>query len=207
MVIALFRPRVGLALALVLSAALLSASVPSATAAGGLGDPVYPALGNTGYRALDYDLSFEYRPGSRTVDATAVITTRLSRTLAHLELDSLGLDVHAVRVDGRPARFATHGEKLTVTPARPLRRGATARLTVEYTADPRAALPHTGWVPTPDGFAVAGQPASAHTVFPCNDHPSDKARFTIAVTAPDALLGVANGELTQTGVSQCRYSI
>ncbi|MEU6971050.1 M1 family metallopeptidase [Kitasatospora aureofaciens] len=198
MVIALFRPRVGLALALVLSAALLSASVPSATAAGGLGDPVFPALGNTGYRALDYDLSFEYRSGSRTVDATAVITTRLSRTLAHLELDSLGLDVHAVRVDGRPARFAAHGEKLTVTPARPLRRGATARLTVEYTADPRAALPHTGWVPTPDGFAVAGQPASAHTVFPCNDHPSDKARFTIAVTAPDALLGVANGELTQT---------
>ncbi|MGW2373343.1 M1 family metallopeptidase [Kitasatospora sp. NPDC001683] len=196
--IALLRSRVGLALSLVLSAALLSASVPSATAVDGLGDPVFPTLGNTGYRALAYDLSFEYRADTRTVDATAVITARLSRTLPSLSLDSLGLNVRTVRVDGRPARFTAHDEKLTVTPARPLHHGGTARLTVEYSADPRAALPHTGWVPTPDGFAVAGQPASAHTVFPCNDHPSDKARFTIAVTAPDALLGIANGELAQT---------
>ncbi|MEU9040766.1 MULTISPECIES: M1 family metallopeptidase [unclassified Kitasatospora] len=181
-----------------LSAVLLSASVPSAGAVDGLGDPVFPSLGNTGYRALAYDLAFDYRADTRTVDGTAVITARPDRTLAHLELDALGLAVRAVRVDGRPAAFATHDEKLTVTPAEPLRPGATTELTVEYTADPRAALPHTGWVPTPDGFAVAGQPESAHTVFPCNDHPSDKARFTIAVTAPDGLLGVANGRLAQT---------
>lgn len=198
MVITLFRPRTALVPALVLSAALLSASAPPATAAGGVGDPVFPSLGNTGYRALAYDLSFDYRADTRTVDATAEITTRLTRTLAELSLDALGLDVHAVRVDGRPARFAAHDEKLTVTPVRPLHRGATARVTVEYSADPRAALPHTGWVPTRDGFAVAGQPASAHTVFPCDDHPGDKARFTVAVTAPDALRGVANGELTAT---------
>ncbi|MFJ7243318.1 M1 family metallopeptidase [Kitasatospora sp. NPDC098652] len=192
------RLRAGLAPALALGAVLLAASAPPATAADGLGDPVYPSLGNPGYRALAYDLSFEYRADTRTVDATAVITARTTRTTAALSLDALGLDVHAVRVDGRAARFAVHDEKLTVTPGEPLRRGSTARLTVEYTADPRAALPHTGWVPTANGFAVAGQPASAHTVFPCNDHPSDKARFTITVTAPDPLLGVANGELTRT---------
>jgi aminopeptidase N len=197
-VITLLKPRAGLALTLTLSAAVLSASVPSATAADGLGDPVFPSLGNTGYQALAYDLAFEYRADTRTVDATAVITARPNRTLASLSLDALGLNVRAVRVDGRPARFTTHDEKLTVTPAKRLHRGTTARLTVDYAADPRARLPHTGWVPTPDGFAVAGQPAGAHTVFPCNDHPSDKARFTIAVTAPDHLLGVANGELTQT---------
>ncbi|MFH8381654.1 M1 family metallopeptidase [Kitasatospora sp. NPDC018058] len=196
--ITLLRPRARLALTLALSAALLSAGVPSATAADGLGDPVFPSLGNTGYRALAYDLAFEYRADTRTVDATAVITARTSRTLAGLSLDALGLKVRAVRVDGRPAAFTAHDEKLTVTPAKRLPRGATVRLAVEYTADPRAKLPHTGWVPTPDGFAVAGQPDSAHTVFPCNDHPSDKARFTIAVTAPDSLLGVANGELADT---------
>ncbi|GHF60630.1 zinc metalloprotease [Kitasatospora xanthocidica] len=192
------RPRTGLLLSLAFSAVLLSASVPTAGAVDGLGDPVFPTLGNTGYRALAYDLAFDYRADSRTVDATAVITARPDRTLAHLDLDALGLSVRAVRVDGRPAGFATHDEKLTVTPARPFRRGVTTEVTVEYTADPRAALPHTGWVPTPDGFAVAGQPRSAHTVFPCNDHPGDKARFTIAVTAPDGLLGVAGGELART---------
>ncbi|MFJ6771288.1 M1 family metallopeptidase [Kitasatospora sp. NPDC091257] len=181
-----------------LSAVVLSASVPTAGAADGPGDPVFPSLGNTGYRALGYDLAFDYRAGTRTVDGTAVITVRPDRALARLELDALGLTVRSVRVDGRPADFAAHDEKLTVTPAGPFLPGAVTRLTVEYSADPRAALPHTGWVPTPDGFAVAGQPHSAHTVFPCNDHPGDKARFTIAVTAPDALLGVANGELTAT---------
>ncbi|MER7755907.1 M1 family metallopeptidase [Kitasatospora sp. NPDC097643] len=209
--ITLRRPRGRLALSLAVSAALLSAAAPGTAAADGLGDPVFPTLGNTGYDALAYDLAFDYRPDSRTVDATAVITVRPSRTLAHLELDALGLRVRAVRVDGRPAESTGHDEKLTVTPARPLHPGATAQLTVQYTADPRARLPHTGWVPTPDGFAVAGQPDSAHTVFPCNDHPSDKARFTIAVTAPDGLLGVANGELTDTeplgdGRTTRRYS-
>ncbi|MEU3568959.1 M1 family metallopeptidase, partial [Kitasatospora sp. NPDC036755] len=183
---------------LALSAVLLSASVPTAGAADGLGDPVFPSLGNTGYRTLGYDLAFDYRADTRTVDGTAVLTLRPDRTLARLELDALGLAVRAVRVDGRPAGFATHDEKLTVTPAAPFLPGAVTRLTVEYTADPRARVPHTGWIPTPDGFAVAGQPNGAHTVFPCDDHPSDKARFTIAVTAPDALLGVANGELTAT---------
>lgn len=190
--------RAALALSLVLGAALLSASAPVATAADGLGDPVFPALGNPGYQALAYDLAFDYRADSRTVRGDATVTARLTRTLAELRLDALGLDVRSVRVDGRPARFATRDEKLVVTPDRPLHRGSTARLTVEYTADPRAALPHTAWVPTPDGFAVAGQPDAAHTVFPCNDHPSQKARFTVAVTAPDDLLGVATGELTDT---------
>ncbi len=185
-------------LALVLGGLLLSGAVPVANAADGLGDPVFPELGNPGYRALAYDLAFDYRGDTRTVEATAAVTARIDRALAELRLDALGLAVHAVRVDGRPARFAIRDEKLVVTPERPLRRGRTARVSVEYTADPRARLPHTAWVPTPDGFAVAPQPDTAHTVFPCNDHPGDKARFTVAVTTPDGLTGVAGGELTAT---------
>ncbi|MEU6238424.1 M1 family metallopeptidase, partial [Kitasatospora sp. NPDC047058] len=200
--ITLFRTRSSLAAAAALAAVVLGTTVPAAASpadAGGVGDQVFPALGTTGYDALAYDLDFRYRPDDRTVDATATLTARALTALPTLELDALGLDVHAVRVDGRPARFRADGEKLTVVPARAVRRGALLRVEVAYTADPRARLPHTGWVPTPDGFAVAGQPDSAHTVFPCNDHPADKARFTVTVTAPDGLLGVANGRLTTTG--------
>ncbi|MFJ6138177.1 M1 family metallopeptidase [Kitasatospora sp. NPDC092286] len=192
------RTRSSLAVALALASAVLCATVPSAAAADGLGDPVFPALGNPGYDALAYDLSFDYRPDTRTVDGRTVLTARALTALPGLELDALGLDVRSVRVDGRPAAFRTHDEKLTVVPARAVPRGALLRVSVDYTADPGARLPHTGWVPTPDGFAVAGQPDSAHTVFPCNDHPSDKARFTISVTAPDDVLGVANGRLAAT---------
>jgi aminopeptidase N len=63
-----------------------------------------------------------------------------------------------------------------------------------------------------DGFAMAGQPDMAHMVFPCNDHPSDKARFLIRVTVPDGqgLIGVANGTLdgtvTENGRTTYSYS-
>ena len=180
--------------AFLLAAVCWSGALPLPAAASA-GDPVFPGLGNRGYEALRYDLDFTYHPGPRTVDGTATITARSSQALDGFELDSLGLDVHSVRVDGRPAGFALHDEKLAVHPTRTVPAGAVLTVQVRYTADPRARLAHSGWVPTADGFAVAGQPDGAHTVFPCNDLPGDKAEFTIRVTAPDELYGVANGTL------------
>jgi aminopeptidase N len=45
---------------------------------------------------------------------------------------------------------------------------------------------------------VCPQPNSAHTVFPCNDHPSDKADFTFRITVPAGLRAVASGSLVCT---------
>ncbi|MFI6447150.1 M1 family metallopeptidase [Kitasatospora sp. NPDC050543] len=195
-------PRLVPAAALVLATLWCSASpagaLPPPGVPAGPGDPVYPTLGNGGYDALRYDLDFAYQGDSRTVRATTRMTARSLRRLGGFELDALGLDVREVRVDGKPAAFRTHDEKLLVTPRRAIARGAVMTVTVRYTVDPRAARTHSAWVPTADGFAIAGQPDGAHTVFPCNDHPSDTARFTIHVTAPDAVLGVANGSLGAT---------
>ncbi|WP_083976398.1 M1 family metallopeptidase [Kitasatospora azatica] len=195
--------RLAPACALALAAACWLGAVPPAQAAPGAAwvDPVFPGLGSRSYDALGYDLAFDYRDLTRTVDATATITAHSRQALQRVELDALGLDVHSVQVDGRPATFTTGGEKLLVTPEHPVPADRTLTVTVAYSADPHASdLPHTGWVPTADGFAVAGQPNSAHTVFPCNDRPDDKAPFTVRVTAPDGLLGVAGG--TPTGVSE-----
>ncbi|MGW7380968.1 M1 family metallopeptidase [Streptomyces sp. NPDC054794] len=160
-----------------------------------LGDPVFPALGNAGYRVSSYHLDLAYDATAKLVDATALLRIRTTVDLTRLSLDALGLDIRAVHVDGRTAAFEQADEKLRITPATPLRAKAHAVVCVEYSADPRRALPHTAWVPTPDGFAVCPQPNSAHTVFPCNDHPSDKADFTFRVTVPQGLRGVANGTL------------
>ncbi|MFE9429149.1 M1 family metallopeptidase [Kitasatospora sp. NPDC006697] len=177
---------------------LALAPAAQAAPAPGPADPVFPGLGSTAYDALDYHLAFDYREASRTVDGSATITARTRQPLRSLDLDALGLTVRQVTVDGRSAGFTLHDEKLTVQLPHRAPAGRALTLRVDYTADPRAALPHTGWVPTADGFAVAGQPNSAHTVFPCNDRPDDKARFTVSVTAPDALLGVAGGQPTAT---------
>ncbi|MEU3782364.1 M1 family metallopeptidase [Streptomyces sp900129855] len=163
-----------------------------------LGDPVFPALGNDGYRVTAYHLDFSYDPTTTLVDATATLELRTAQALSRFSLDSLGLDIHTVRVDGRTAAFEQVDEKLRITPARPLHARARVSVCVTYTVDPRRTLPHTAWVPTPDGFAVCPQPDSAHTVFPCNDHPSDKADLTCRITVPAALRAVASGTLVCT---------
>ncbi|MEU7057420.1 M1 family metallopeptidase [Streptomyces sp. NPDC046197] len=163
-----------------------------------LGDPVFPSLGNDGYRVAAYHLDIAYDATTRLVDATATLEIRTTRPLTRFSLDALGLDIRAVRVAGRTAAFEQADEKLRITPDRALPEKAWATVCVEYSADPRRSLPHTGWVVTPDGFAVCGQPNSAHTVFPCNDHPSDKADFTFRVTVPNGLRGVAGGLLVRT---------
>ncbi|MFI5756408.1 M1 family metallopeptidase [Streptomyces sp. NPDC051569] len=165
----------------------------------GLGDPVFPRLGNTGYRVTAYLLDFTYRATPRLVDARVTITAYATQDLSRFSLDAYGLRVHGVWVDGRKAAFRQAARKLVVTPASPVGNRAKLVVRVDYTADPRGLrAPHNGWVPTPDGFAVAGQPDLAHTVFPCDDHPSDKAHFTFRVTVPDGLTAVANGSLVST---------
>jgi aminopeptidase N len=59
----------------------------------------------------------------------------------------------------------------------------------------------SAFLSTPDGTALAGQPAAMHTVFPCNDHPSDKAAFTFALDVPAGWTGVANGVAEGTTTS------
>jgi aminopeptidase N len=51
-----------------------------------------------------------------------------------------------------------------------------------------------GWIRTSDGVFVACQPSGAHTWFPSNDHPSDKATFDFQITVPGGLTAIANGE-------------
>ncbi len=142
-----------------------------------------------------YDLSFTY-PGSNSkpLQAVTTIDAWTTRTLDRINLDFAHGTVDSVEVDGRPADFASAGEDLVVTPERPISEGSWTRITVRHTSDPVSAKGEDGgWVRTKDGLAMANQADAAHLVFPCNDHPSDKAMFTIRVTAPNAYTAVANG--------------
>jgi aminopeptidase N len=51
---------------------------------------------------------------------------------------------------------------------------------------------------------LAGQPASAHLLFPSNDHPRDKATYTITLTAPRGWTATANGTRLGTRVRDGR---
>ncbi|MGW1025902.1 M1 family metallopeptidase [Streptomyces sp. NPDC002577] len=188
-------------------AALIAASAPlpaapssgSPRAAGppalGVGDRLFPYLGNPGYDVTSYDISLTYRgDNSKPLDAVTKIVARATSPLMRFNLDFGHGTVRSVEVNGEPARFTKAGEDLVVTPFLPLARGSAMRVTVRHTSNPVSPdKVDGGWVRTKDGLAMANQADAAHRVFPCNDHPSDKALFTFRITAPSNVTAVAGG--------------
>ncbi len=194
-----FAPRTRRAKAALLASAvsvcLIAASAPPPAVPLGVGDRLFPHLGNPGYDVKSYDLSFSY-PGtnSKPLDAVTVIEARTTAPLEHVNLDFAHGTVESVEVNGAPAAFVSAEEDLIVTPGEPLSQGSPLRVTVRHTSDPAHAEGRQGgWVRTRDGLVTANQADAAHRVFPCNDHPSDKAMFTVRVTAPEGYRAVANG--------------
>ncbi|MEU2224262.1 M1 family metallopeptidase [Streptomyces sp. NPDC018347] len=180
-------------LACAASLCLLAAAAPAEPL--GVGDRLYPYLGNPGYDVASYDLSFSY-PGAndKPLEAVTTIDARTTAGLERVNLDFAHGTVRSVEVDGRPAGFTRAGEDLVVTPRRRLAKGRWTRITVRHTSDPVYGEDQQGgWVRTSDGLAMANQADAAHLVFPCNDHPSDKAMFTFRITAPNDYTAVANG--------------
>lgn len=186
------------------SATLVAAALPGSPPAPnalGIGDPLFPTLGNPGYDVLTYDLALTYRgDNKKPLDAITKINAVTTDRLERINLDFTHGVVRSVQVNGTDAAFATAGEDLVVTPAVPLAPGSRMRITVAHTSDPRGQ--GGGWVTTTDGLVMANQADAAHRVFPGNDHPADKAYFTFRVTVPEKLTAVANGlpeEKTRAG--------
>jgi aminopeptidase N len=151
-----------------------------------------------------YDLSFTYTGSNREpLQAVTTIDAWTTEALDSVNLDFTHGEVESVEVDGEAAGFASAGEDLVITPQEPLAKGEWMRITVRHTSDPvYDAGREGGWIRTSDGLAMANQADVAHLVFPCNDHPSDKAMFTIRVSTPDGYTAVANG--LQTDVDRAR---
>ena len=173
--------------------ATLGVAEPSSLGPQGLGDPLYPTLGNTGYDVTSYDVSLDYSGhNNQPLNAVTEITARATTELDHLNLDFARGTVRSVKIGGLPAEHQQHGEDLVLTPAFHISRGQEVKISVEHTSEPTG-KGDGGWIRTSDGLAMANQADAAHRVFPCNDHPSDKALFTFHITAPQELTAVANG--------------
>ncbi|WP_336052864.1 M1 family metallopeptidase [Streptomyces sp. CA2R101] len=173
--------------------ATLGMAVPPSLGPQGLGDRLFPLLGNTGYDVTSYDISLDYSGhNDRPLNATTVITARATTELDHVNLDFARGTVRSAEIGGLPAAHQQHDEDLVLTPAFHISSGQEVKISIEHTSEPRG-KGDGGWLRTSDGLAMANQADAAHRVFPCNDHPSDKALFTFHITAPQELTAVANG--------------
>jgi aminopeptidase N len=208
---------VALAAALGLTSAAPAGAAPADASAGaaGLGDRLNPGIGNGGYDVQDYDLRLRYATAdpAQPLRGDETITARATQALSQFNLDFGGKSVGGVAVNGRPASFKWTGEELVIKPASPIANGSTFTVLItDFTAAPTKitwAVQSVAFFVTPDGSATAPQPYYAHLIYPCNDHPRDKATFTFTIDVPagrDAVAnGVETGHTTANGRSVWRY--
>ncbi|WP_241985830.1 MULTISPECIES: M1 family metallopeptidase [Cryobacterium] len=191
-----------------------------ASGAAGSGDAYFPYSGNGGYDVQHYDLALRYAPPTDPTVLTgklsgvATITLRAKQDLQSLNFDLRGLDVAAVRVDGKAAAHgnsqgkdraewsqlqddANRSWELTVGLRPKLKAGQTTTIVIAYGGITGRSLDTTealyGWVTTADGAMVLNEPDGAATWYPVNDDPQDKATYLFRITVPAGKTAVANG--------------
>ena len=181
-------------------------SVPSTSSNGadqpgdGVGDELFPGLGNPGVDVTNYDVQLAFDPATDVLQATVVIDLTLTTDRQGITLDAAGPQIDSVAVDDRTATFRQDDPELRVSLPGPGHVGDHLRVAIAYHLSPKSQESivglSNGWFNTAGGAYVLNEPDAAHTWLPCNDHPSDKATFTVAVTVPAGLTAIANGELT-----------
>ena len=164
---------------------------------------------------ISYDLDVALDPAG-TIDGQ--VTIRLNALLdpvSRIRLDLVDeLTVDAALSGGTDLAFTHGGDSLVIWPTEPLPPGAELDLTVQWHGrPPRHGNYHAGLLyrhheaGTPDDtsddqptIASINEPWSAHSWWPCKDHPSDKALVSVALTVPDDLVGLSNGDLLDESV-------
>ncbi|PZS40059.1 MAG: peptidase [Pseudonocardiales bacterium] len=171
---------------------------PPVAGADGIGDPYFPRAGNSGYDVTAYDIAVRYDPPTDQLVGHTTITATATESLSRFDLD-LRLPASAVLVNGRLAVIHQDGGELQVTPAAPVPSGAPMTVRVDYAGMPSSVSGRPGvqspWVRTADGAVAVGEPDIAAWWYPSNDHPSDKATFTITAVVPAGLQAISNGAL------------
>ena len=175
-------------------------------------DSYYPDRGDRGVDSLHYDLDLAWDPGSSTLSGVADLAFRATADAEEVRLDLLdALEVSAVTLDGEPAPYTQSHKHLVVRAS--VRADERYGLHVEYAGTPRPVPAPTtrsdfgsvGMNVTPDGeLWTMQEPFGAHTWYPVNDQPADKALYDFTVRAPREWVGVANGVLESRTVEDGR---
>ncbi|MGK2947337.1 MAG: M1 family metallopeptidase, partial [Acidimicrobiales bacterium] len=166
----------------------------------GVGDPYFPGLGNTGYDVAHYTLELTWLADAGSLEGTTTIEATAEQDLSQFNLDLAGLEVASVEVDGEPAAVRHEGRELVVSPAAGIEEGTAFTTVVDYGGVPEpisegTTLFEVGWQTHGREAFVVSEPSGAATFYPVNDHPTDKASYTIEVTAPDDQTVAASGLL------------
>ncbi len=169
----------------------------------GIGDPLYPDLGNAGYDVQHVDVQIRLDTSSGRLQGHTEI-----EAIALDDLDSWSLDLDVlfaseVLVDGVVAHWAHEDGELRIDPDATVEAGSLFTMSIEYGGltepyDSPAATFEMGMQRSQDGFFAISEPDGTSSWLPVNDHPLDKATYTMAISVPGPLVAAASGTLTGT---------
>ena len=167
-----------------------------------IGDSFYPELGNAGYDVLHYTLDLSVDMASDTITSSATLSANALQDLEGFNLDFKGFTINSLEVNGTAANYTRSGHELQITPSQSLKSGQNFTVTVAYGGVPETASEGSslkiGWTRYSKGVYVASEPSGAALWYPVNDHPCDKATYTLRVSVSKPYAVAANGTLQNT---------
>ena len=183
--------------------------------------PLAPPFTSTHYEytprpfdVLEYDLDLGVDIANQVLSGIATVTlVPTEGSLGQVLLDLRDLEVSAVTFDGAPMTYTQTGDSLLISLVPPAGPSDVVELVITYSGTPF----HEAWggfwfhpyVTYQMGVGLyQDEPSMGKCMFPCVDHPTDKAGFTFDITVPDTLYAVANGDsagITQNGDGTLTY--
>ncbi len=165
-----------------------------------LNDPFYPWMGNGGYDAMDYDIKLRIRDYHLSESGSTTMTAMATQDLRSFNLDFGSMEVKAVTVNGKPARFEHDDPELLIVPDQAIVKNKKFKVNVVFEGQPGSkvnanTIGNTWNTVGIDGLSVLSQPSMTMAWTPVNDYPADKATFTLQITAPKEETVAANGKL------------
>ena len=180
--------------ALVLSAALL-----------------FPLMGRADEpyaRSRDYDLRnvkthLWFDTDQRKVRGEVTHSLSMFRDdLTQIKFDSVALNIQAVTLDGKDAKFSVTENNLIVQLARPSKRAETHEVFIRYDGQPKKGLyfvlPDKNYPNRPKEVWSQGEAEDTRYYIPIYDYPNDRTTSEMLVTVPANWITISNGDLLGT---------
>ncbi|MCX8032488.1 MAG: M1 family metallopeptidase [Thermoleophilia bacterium] len=167
----------------------------------GLGDPYFPRAGNSGYDVVDYQLDLQIDPEKGTLQGNERIRAVATQLLPRFSLDVTDLGVKEVRLNGKTVVFKHSEHELVVDSPAPLKGRQEFTVEISYSGQPEPielkqdwGSLFMGWRHSDGVVYTINEPVGASTWYVANDHPSDKAAYSFAITVPSGYTAAATGD-------------
>lgn len=152
------------------------------------------------YDLVNVKWSISFDEPTRTLNGDVVNTVKpLANGTTKIQFDAGRMDISKVTVDGKPAKYASENEVLTVTLPSPAAKGQTLNIETVYSTQPQAGayfIPAKRAYPAHTSVVYTqGEMIDTRYWIPTYDWPDNKATFECFITVPQGYYALSNGAL------------